>query len=140
MYHYDHDDWEQEALIICYESVLVFSDKKGKFGSLYKTKLSNHARTLVRYNTALRRQVYSHSVSLDNNLRIQEPKRSELLTPVKMTYQDYVKSLSRLEAIALLTVLGEISVEYVVNNLEIEYMQLVRARSRAIHKMKNVLF
>ena len=140
LHHYDRDDWEQEALIICYESVVVFSGKKGSFGSLYKTKLSNHARTLVRYNNELRRQIYNHSVSLDSNLCIQEPGRSELITPVKTIYHEFIESLSRLELIAVLTILGEISVEYVINNLKIEYMQLVRARSRAIQKMRNVLF
>lgn len=28
LHHYDRDDWEQEALIICYESVVVFLVKK----------------------------------------------------------------------------------------------------------------
>lgn len=61
--HYDRNDWEQEAMIICYEAALVYSSEKGNFGSLYKTKLSNHARTLIRYNNAFKRQVYDQSIS-----------------------------------------------------------------------------
>lgn len=140
--HYDYKDWQQEAMIICYESALVYSNNKGNFAGLYKTKLTNHARTLVRYHTAKRRCVYNNSISLDSiNLQsINEPKCSELAIPINDTYNNFVKSLSRLELIALLTILGEMSVEYVVNHLNIEAVKLMRARSRTIQKMRNVLF
>lgn len=36
LHHYDRKDWDQEAMIVCYEAALVFSPKKGKFSSLYK--------------------------------------------------------------------------------------------------------
>ena len=121
--HYDQNDWQQEAMIICYEAAMVYSERKGNFAGLYKTKLTNHARTLVRYHTALRR-----------------PKRSELAIPIDDTYNNFVKSLSRLELIALLTILGEMSVEYVINHLNIGAAKLLRARSRTIQKMRNVLF
>lgn len=142
LHHYDFKDWEQDAMIICYESVMVYSAKKGKFSSLYKTKLCNHARTLVRYNLAARRQVYSKSVSwehIDKN-EIREPRRSQLVVPINDTYNNWVKSLSRMELIALLTVLGEMSTEYVIEHLEIDARKLVRARARILQKMRNVLF
>lgn len=141
LYHYEYKDWQQDALIICYEAALIYSAEKGRFGSLYKTKLSNHARTLVRYNMALRRQVYSKTVSwekVDMSV-IQEPRRFELAIPIDDTYNNFVKSLSRLELIALLIVLGEMSTEYAVEKFGLEAMQLVRARSRTLQKMRNVL-
>ena len=121
--HYDRNDWEQEAMIVCYEAALVYSSEKGNFSSLYKTKLSNHARTLIRYNKG-----------------IQEPRRSELAIPINDTYNEFVKSLSRLELIALMTIIGEMSTEYVINHMKIEAIQLIRARSRTLQKMRKVLF
>lgn len=140
--HYDQNDWQQEAMIICYEAAMVYSERKGNFAGLYKAKLTNHARTLVRYHTALRRRTYNNSVSLEKlDLQsINEPKRSELAIPIDDTYNNFVKSLSRLELIALLTILGEMSVEYVINHLNIGAAKLLRARSRTIQKMRNVLF
>lgn len=131
--HYDRNDWEQEAMIICYEAALVYSSEKGNFGSLYKTKLSNHARTLIRYNNAFKRQVYDQSISWES-VKIQEPRRSELAIPINDTYNEFVKSLSRLELIALMTIIGEMSAEYVIDHLKIEAIQLIRARSRALQK------
>lgn len=139
--HYDQKDWQQEAMIICYEAAMVYSERKGNFAGLYKAKLTNHARTLVRYHTALRRRTYNNSISLERiDLQgINEPKRSELAIPINDTYNNFVKSLSRLELIALLTILGEVSVEYVIDQLNIGAAQLLRARSRTIQKMRNVL-
>lgn len=140
--HYDQNDWQQEAMIICYESAMVYSGQKGNFAGLYKAKLTNHARTLVRYHTALRRKMYNTSVSLDRAKlqSINEPKLSQLAIPIGVTYNNFVKSLSRLELIALLTILGEMSIEHVINHLNIEAVKLLRARSRIIKKMRNVLF
>lgn len=41
--HYDQKDWQQEAMIICYEAAMVYSERKGNFAGLYKAKLTNHA-------------------------------------------------------------------------------------------------
>lgn len=142
LHHYDRNDWDQEAMIVCYEAALVFSPQKGKFGSLYKTKLSNHARTLVRYNMARRRQIYSQSIPLEqaNIQGVNEPRRSGLSIPIDETYNNFVNSLSHVELIALLTIIGEISTEYAIDHLNIEAMKLVRARSRTLQKMRKVLF
>lgn len=140
--HYDRKDWEQEAMIVCYEAALVYSSKRGDFGGFYRIKLNNHARTLVRYHLAVRRQVYSNCISWESAKAhgIHEPVRSELAIPVDDTYNNFVKSLSRLELIALLTILGEVSTEYAIDNMKVEAVQLIRARSRTIRKMRNVLF
>ena len=71
---------------------------------------------------------------------IQEPRRSELAIPINDTYNEFVKSLSRLELIALMTIIGEMSAEYVIDHLKIEAIQLIRARSRALQKMRKALF
>lgn len=140
--HYDRNDWEQEAMIICYEAAIVFSSEKGNFCSLYKTKLTNHARTLIRYNTAFKRQIYDQSVSWESVKiqGIQEPMRSELAIPINETYNEFVKSLSRLEIIALMTIIGEVTTEYAIDHMNVEAVQLIRARSRTLQKMRKVLF
>ncbi|KAA8803670.1 sigma-70 family RNA polymerase sigma factor, partial [Lactobacillus crispatus] len=99
--------------------------------------------TLVRYNMARRRQIYSQSIPLekaDIQGSVNEPCRSELSIPVDETYNNFVNSLSHVELIALLTIIGEISTEYAIDHLNIEAMKLVRARARTLQKMRKVLF
>ncbi|AEG39746.1 DNA-directed RNA polymerase subunit sigma [Lactobacillus kefiranofaciens] len=141
--HYEWKDWQQDAMIICYETALVFNSKKGDFCSFYRTKLFNHARTLVRYTMATRRKINHEAVSWEmvrEHGQISEPMQSPLAIPVDETYNTFVKNLSRLELISLQTILGEISMEYAIDHLGIEAIKLVRARSRTLRKMRKVLF
>ena len=39
-----------------------------------------------------------------------------------------------------MTIIGEMSAEYVIDHLKIEAIQLIRARSRALQKMRKALF
>src|SRR5699024_7178456 len=115
----------------------------GKFSSLYTTKLCNHARTLVRYNMARRRQVYSQSIPVDTadtQVSVNVPWRSKVSLADGETNDHTGNSLSHCELIGLLTIVGEISTEYAIDHLNIEAMKLVRARARTLQNMRKVLF
>lgn len=143
--HYDHQDWEQDAMIVCYKSAIVYSRKRGKFGSYFKKRLNNHARTLVRYDLAYRRRAFKESISLEalieNNTEcIEQPTGCCLEVPISETYTEFLNSLSALETSALLTILGEADQEKIVKRLKIDRMALLRARSRVLQKLRKVLF
>ena len=147
MYHvryYDNQDWEQDAMIICHASAKSFDLNKGKFGSYFKTRLINHARSLVRYDNAYRRQALKQSVSLEtakkNNLM---PLNKSFVSipeiPLSENIAILTGRLSTLEANALLVGLGVIKQKDVIEKLKISKLTLSRARSRLTQKMRQTL-
>ena len=147
MYHvryYDNQDWEQDAMIICHASAKSFDLNKGKFGSYFKTRLINHARSLVRYDNAYRRQALKQSVSLEtakkNNLM---PLNKSFVSipeiPLSENIAILTGRLSSLEANALLVGLGVIKQKDVIEKLKISKLTLSRARSRLAQKMRQTL-
>ena len=147
MYHvryYDNQDWEQDAMIICHASAKSFDLNKGKFGSYFKTRLINHARSLVRYDNAYRRQALKQSVSLEtakkNNLI---PLNKSFVSipeiPLSENIAILTGRLSTLEANALLVGLGVIKQKDVIEKLKISKLTLSRARSRLAQKMRQTL-
>ena len=147
MYHvryYDNQDWEQDAMIICHASAKSFDFNKGKFGSYFKTRLINHARSLVRYDNAYRRQALKQSVSLEtakkNNLM---PLNKSFVSipeiPLSENIAILTGRLSTLEANALLVGLGVIKQKDVIEKLKISKLTLSRARSRLAQKMRQTL-
>ena len=147
MYHvryYDNQDWEQDAMIICHDSAKSFDLNKGKFGSYFKTRLINHARSLVRYDNAYRRQALKQSVSLEtakkNNLM---PLNKSFVSipeiPLSENIAILTGRLSTLEANALLVGLGVIKQKDVIEKLKISKLTLSRARSRLAQKMRQTL-
>lgn len=147
MYHvryYDSQDWDQDALIICHASALRFDIKRGKFSSYYKTRLTNHAKSLVRYDTAYRRQALKQSVSLEtaskNNLM---PMNQSYIymseVPLSESFTVLITRLSKLEINALLVGLGITQQEEVLEKLQISNITLARARSRLAQKMRESL-
>lgn len=147
MYHvryYDNQDWEQDAMIICHASAKSFDLNKGKFGSYFKTRLINHARSLVRYDNAYRRQALKQSVSLEtakkNNLM---PLNKSFVSipeiPLSENIAILTGRLSTLEANALLVGLGVIKQKDVIEKLKISKLTLSRARSRLAQKMRQTL-
>ena len=144
MRYYDNQDWEQDAMIICHASAKSFDLNKGKFGSYFKTRLINHARSLVRYDNAYRRQALKQSVSLEtakkNNLM---PLNKSFVSipeiPLSENIAILTGRLSTLEANALLVGLGVIKQKDVIEKLKISKLTLSRARSRLAQKMRQTL-
>ncbi|RMC45236.1 sigma factor [Lactobacillus sp. ESL0230] len=138
---YDKQDWEQDALFICYQSAISYVDGKGKFASYYKTRLTNHAKTLVRYENAYRRRALTQSISIEKAvasglrpLQVNQVSPSEV--PLNDQLAEIIDHLSDLEGIALLVVLGIVPQEEVLANLKIEKKSLIRAKSRLVQKMR----
>lgn len=147
MYHvryYDNQDWEQDAMIICHASAKSFDLNKGKFGSYFKTRLINHARSLVRYDNAYRRQALKQSVSLEtakknNLLPLNKSFVSIPEIPLSENIAILTGKLSNLETNALLIGLGIVKQKDVIEKLKISKLTLSRARSRLAQKMRQTL-
>lgn len=142
--YYDSQDWDQDALIVCHASAMSFDQSKGKFGSYYKTRLTNHAKSLIRYDSAYRRQALTQSISLEvaneNGLRpfYQNYSRTPEV-PLSDSFTQLIKNLSNLEIMALLVVLGKYKREEAASLLKINQVSLIRAHSRLVRKMRKTL-
>lgn len=142
--YYDNQDWDQDALIICHAAAMSFDQSKGKFGSYFKTRLTNHAKTLIRYDMAYRRQALTQSISLEvateNGLRplYQEYSRTSEV-PLSDRFAQLIKNLSNLEIMALLVALGKYKRDEAAKLLKISQITLIRARSRLFRKMRQAL-
>lgn len=137
--HYDNDDWDQDAMMICYETCCLFDFSLNKsFGAFYKTKLCNHARSLLRYELAKRREPYRKAISYEvatTNGLINEEGRELSITPGKDIYQNYLKNLSKLELVATLFLLGLMTQERACQLAQCSYMQLLQAKGRCKKKL-----
>lgn len=140
---YDQDDWQQEAMLVCYETAILWREGMKSFGSFYKLRLLNHARTLVRYQAAKRRAAFSHATSyevvVENGMQV-DPLTSFAKVPASETMGNLIQGLSLLELFALLETLGIISHEEALERLKISEQSLIRAKSRVVRKLKDILF
>lgn len=141
--HYDSDDWNQDAMMICYETCCLFNFELNKsFGAFYKTKLSNHARSLLRYELAKRRAPYRTAVSYEAANAagmVKEEGRELSITPGKDIYKNYLKDLSRMELITTLFLLGLVSKKQACEIAKCSDYQLLQAKGRCKKKLSQHL-
>ncbi|MGX4644744.1 MULTISPECIES: RNA polymerase sigma factor [Holzapfeliella] len=142
---YDESDWQQEAMIICYETTKLFKIEKAvKFGGFFKLRLHNHAKSLLRRESAQKRKSQTEAFSYE--------KSSELgIVPAQVYYEvtlqtlrfvdhrklnKLVRLLSPIEVKALQVMLGVID----ENSLTaIERKQLRAAKDRCRKKILRFL-
>ncbi|WEV50689.1 sigma factor [Lactobacillus sp. ESL0731] len=141
---YDGQDWDQDALIVCYQAAMSYEQGKGKFGSYFKTRLHNHARSLLRHDMAYRRRALAQATSLEaameKGIEQLHQKTTQLAEiPVSEKFTELFAQLSDLEIKTLLIALGVWHQEEVLQKLQIEQVALVRARSRLMQKMRKTL-
>lgn len=140
---FDADDWEQEALLVCYETAILWHPGGRSFGSFYKLRLLNHAKTLIRYQTAKRRAAFTHAASYDliieNGVQL-DPLTSFSKVPASESWEKLLARLSQLELLALQESLGLIDQERLLQLGQLNEASLARARSRVVRKLKDVLF
>lgn len=142
--NFDQDDWEQEALIMCYQSCCTYDEERTEnFGAYYRTKFYNHLRSLLRYELAHKRTAFSKSISYDNVVQknlIKEEVEEMHITPRKEMYQKFIKKLSEKELIALKIFLGEITIEEAQSKTKYSRYQLLQAKARCKTKLRKELF
>ena len=136
--NFDNDDWEQEALIMCYQSCCTYDeDRADNFGAYYRTKFYNHLRSLLRYELAQKRTAFTKSISYDNVVQknlIKEEVEEMHITPRKEMYQKFIKKLS------LKVFLGELTIEEASQKTKYSRYQLLQAKARCKAKMQKELF
>lgn len=141
---YDEQDWDQEAMIVCYQSAIAYSTNRGKFGSYFKRCLNNHAISILRKQLSAKRKINNDSISwekivYDTSNIVQEPKTVDFSLPTSVTYRECLEKLSNLELAALLVSLGRIDEEHVRNILGVNIKAIDRAKFRTLQKIRNSL-
>lgn len=123
--NYDQDDWEQDAMIICHNTIQNYNAEKGSFGNIYKFNLQHHVVTLVE---ALSINNIQEQRMLSNTVVVHSEKIVDLLFG-----EEFLKSLSDAELAALQTWTGKYSLTEAAKKYEIEASVINRARQR-VHK------
>lgn len=138
---YDYQDWNQDSLLICYQSCKKYDfEKGGKFGAFFKTNLVNHACSLIRHEMAKRREPYRKALSYELMVdigKIQEEVSIGQLIPNNKIFEEYILSLSELEILALLHHLGKLDDKKLK---ELTKSQLQQAKHRCKKKLERLLF
>lgn len=139
---YDDDDWEQDALMTCYEACCLFDVQKGSnFGSYFKTYLSNHACSLLRHDLAQRREPYRHAISYEGLMSIGgvEEQTVEMDAPIDgKILEAYLKSLSHVEIMIFLHHVGYVS-QKELNEMGFTKKQVQQAKHRCKKKFLETL-
>lgn len=150
IYHlqlFDRDDWYQEALLVCYETCLIFNaDRGSKFGSFYKLRLQNRIANLIRQQLAFKRRSnvaalsFEHLLDLDPDLEgWLRPAISPLYIEEIVETKRYVQQLSPVELQSLRIVLGQCSLEQAAQRSIYSTAQLQRAIGRSHGKLRLLL-
>lgn len=141
LHDYDFDDWRQEAMLICYESALIYDkDKLMSFGSFFKMRLYNHARSLLRYQMAARRAqdalASSYEAAVDAGLP--EPASQDVIgeQPWQEAYEACWVHLSERERVALLVQIGRLSEAEAKQRTACTDTQLQQAQQRCKRKLR----
>ena len=137
---YDYQDWNQDSLLVCYQSCKKYDfEKGGKFGAFFKTNLINHACSLLRHEMAKIREPYRRALSYELMLdvgRIQEESALLQVVPNNKIFEEYVLSLSELERLALLHHLGKLDKKELG---KVTKSQLQQAKHRCKKKLERLL-
>lgn len=136
---FDDDDWDQEAMLVCYETACLFDAQRNpNFGAFYKMRLTNHARSLLRYEYAQRRAPYAKAASYESALEaglVHEPSVEPLAwTDLSADYDRYLQKLSPRELTAL-----RLYLHLPAAGQDYSSDQLAQARQRCKKKLKLAL-
>ena len=135
---YDACDWKQEALIVCYESALLYDPARRRpFGALFKIRLRHRFINLCRYAQALKRRsqrglqpLCDEDAEEESNIYYQE------VIPVWFMAEEALSQLSKLELQAFLVLLGVKEKSEVCASCQVAEKGLNRAKYRAIQKIR----
>lgn len=141
--HFDVDDWNQEAMIVCYETCCMFDlDRRREFGAFFKANFTNHAKNLLRYELAKRRAPYAKAVSYEvvkETGAVNEQGFSLTEEPLNEIYRQFILGLSKIELLAMLTYLGRITCEEAARRGSCSIEQITRAKGRLKKKLSSIL-
>lgn len=142
---FDDSDWEQEALITCYNAVLTYNPEKGRFAVYFRSQFINHIRTILRSYMANCRRGYLNAESLDALKEQGEQNLSNAkVMPIEYSISEigdrFFNSLSDIELMAFHTLIGLTTDQEAINKWDVNQIQLSRARCRAYHKLMSNLF
>lgn len=142
---FDDSDWEQEALITCYNAALTYQREKGCFAAYFRKQFMNHIHTILRAYMADCRRGYLETESLDalkeqGEHKLTYAKVMPLEYSISEVGDKFFNSLSEIELMTIHILMGLTTTQEVSDKLAVNRSQLRRARCRAYHKLMNNLF
>lgn len=136
---YDDQDWEQDAMIICHDTIQHYDAKKGSFASLYKFNLQHHAIALIRHRHALRRKANEIAVPIAHFSAEKIPGKTVMVHSERIADllygKNFLKSLSKAELAALQTYTGKYTVSEAAEKYALKADVIERARYRVRRKI-----
>lgn len=142
--NYDYQDWDQEAMIVCYEACCLYDfERNSQFGAFYKTKFTNHVRSLLRYELAKRREANRTAISYEygnDTGIIMEKFTNDYNLPISEIYSQFLSNLSELELLSILVYLGKLSHQQACKIGRCDRLKLLQAKARCKRKLKDELF
>ena len=136
----DENDWNQEALIVCYESAGLLDFERGTtFGSFFKLRLQNKAKNLLRFELAKRRALYANAISyeaLKERGQICDPSYEQSDLPTSIELSNFIQTLSQLEVVALMVITGMIDLKQASVTAQTSPETIKRAIARTRIKMR----
>lgn len=141
---FDSQDWDQEALIVCYDSAKKYNESRGGFGTYFKRRFRNHVRTLLRANMATRRKAHNEAISLDylqdaNSDLLLVKSQQDINISISEVGRDFYASLSHVELVATFVFLGFSTIEEAQVRWNVTPERLRRAKCRVYHKLLSAL-
>ena len=143
---YDATDWQQDALYICYESACLFRPELNvKFSGFFQLRFLNHAKSLVRFELAQKREPYSKALSYETELStdcLGENTHESFISDSSLNLRDFEDCLSRLSYMELLAFqndLGNMTEEECLKQLHCTKIQFDAAKHRCYRKVKKYL-
>lgn len=143
---FDDSDWKQEAYIICHETCFRFDGSKGsKFGSFFRLRLSNHFKSLVRQELAIKRKLnkdagYFEEGYYDNDsVKSVGTRQGTFVNDIVFDIEDFSRLLSEFELKVFMMLVGAITMEELYLKTQASRQQIYRAQSSCREKMINYL-
>ena len=136
----DENDWNQEALIVCYESAGLYDFERGTtFGTFFRLRLQNRAKNLLRFELAKRRALYASAISyeaLKERGQISDPSYEQASLPTSIELSNFIQTLSQLEVIALTVITGLVDLDQASMTAQVPPETIKRAIARTRIKMR----
>ncbi|MDO4912627.1 MAG: hypothetical protein Q3960_03620 [Lactobacillus sp.] len=139
-------DWEQEGLLICYQSALEFQEELGTWRGYFYTRVSNFAKSQVRKALSVKRQANQRCMSHERLLEKKMLKKSlsntnEIMAiPSSEVFDDLCGKVNRMELAGLMFFSGKISLEETCLLFGHEKETILKTKSSLYRLMNKIIY
>ena len=135
---FEHEDWLQEARIVCFETCQCYDCHCGKsFGGFYKLRFQHHIDNLLRKELAQKRRIDHQALLLARCPEIDAiGENSVTYYQSKEMLMTYLECLSPFELMSFRVLSGTLDTDQACQQFDCTLAQLERGQSRCRTKLK----